>query len=81
MAPADLIAAKVMACHQRQGQPKSGTDWRDVAMLLLAFPELKRERSPVFDCMKAAGAARGALTLWKQFATQEIRPADEDEAY
>ncbi|HEX6384048.1 MAG TPA: nucleotidyl transferase AbiEii/AbiGii toxin family protein [Anaerolineae bacterium] len=41
MAPADLIASKVISYYQRQGKPKSGTDWRDLAMLLLAFPELK----------------------------------------
>jgi hypothetical protein len=29
------------AFHQRRGKPKSGTDWRDIAMLLLAFPDLK----------------------------------------
>jgi Nucleotidyl transferase AbiEii toxin, Type IV TA system len=38
LAPAELIASKVIAYHQRRGQPKSGTDWRDLAMLLLTFP-------------------------------------------
>jgi hypothetical protein len=57
VAPADLIAGKVIAYHQRRGQPKSGTDWRDVAMLLLTFPELKRDPGRVRDCLLAAGAA------------------------
>ncbi|MFZ4677339.1 MAG: hypothetical protein ACOYM4_16890 [Nodosilinea sp.] len=35
------------ASHQRRGKPKAGTDWRDIAMLLLAFPELKRDPGPV----------------------------------
>lgn len=39
--PEELIALKVIAYHMRRGQPKSGTDWRDIAMLLLAFPDLK----------------------------------------
>ncbi len=47
MAPADLIAYKVYSYHQRRGHPKSGTDWRDAAMLLLAFPEMRREAGPV----------------------------------
>jgi hypothetical protein len=33
LAPADLIASKVIAFHQRRGKPKSGTDWRDIALL------------------------------------------------
>ena len=43
MAPPELIARKVISYHSRRGQPKSGTDWRDLAMLLLAFPDLKKE--------------------------------------
>jgi len=35
--PAELIAGKVIAYHQRRGKPKSGTDWRDLVMLLLTF--------------------------------------------
>ena len=38
LAPADLIASKVIVYHARRGQPKSGTGWRDPAVLLLAFP-------------------------------------------
>lgn len=45
--PEELIALKVISYYQRRGQPKSGTDWRDVAMLLLAFPELKRNNGLV----------------------------------
>ena len=33
IAPADLIAGKVVAYHQRRGQPKSGTDRPDLAVL------------------------------------------------
>jgi hypothetical protein len=49
MAPAELIASKVMAHYRRRGQPKSGTDWRDLALLLLTFPDLKRDPGPVAD--------------------------------
>jgi hypothetical protein len=78
--PADLIAGKVIAFHQRRGKPKAGTDWRDLAMLLLTFPELKSDPGPVRDCLLAAGADTLVLDVWKQIVAQEIQPAgDEDE--
>ena len=48
-APAELIAMKVIAYHRRRGQPESGTDWRDLAMLLLRFPDLKNESGRVAE--------------------------------
>src|SRR5712692_6577905 len=35
--PPELIAGKVAAYTQRRGKPKAGSDWRDLAMLLLTF--------------------------------------------
>jgi len=81
MAPADLIASKVVAYHQRRGRPKSGTDWRDLAMLLLAFPELKRDPGPVSDRLQAASVGPTVLAAWKDLITQEIRPADEEDEF
>ena len=45
LTPEALVASKAHAFHKRRGKPKSGTDWRDLAMLLLKFPELTRARS------------------------------------
>ena len=81
MAPADLIASKVIAYQQRRGQPKSGTDWRDLAMLLLTFPALKRDAGPVADRLHAAGAPPEALAAWKELVAQEIRPPEEGEEF
>ncbi len=81
MAPPELIASKVIAYHRRRRQPKSGTDWRDLAMLLLTFPDLKRDPGPVGDRLHAAGAAPDVLAVWKEFVAQEIRPAEEDEEF
>lgn len=81
MAPADLIASKVISYHQRRGKPKSGTDWRDVAMLLLTFPHLKDEVGPVAERLQAAGADPTVLTVWKEIAAQEILPEDEDDEF
>lgn len=78
MAPADLIASKVIAYHGRRGQPKSGTDWRDLAMLLLTFPALKHEPARVADRLHTAGAGADVLAAWNELVAQEIRPADED---
>lgn len=77
MAPADLIASKVISYHQRQGKPKAGTDWRDVAMLLLTFPDLKRESGPVAERLQATGTDPAVLAVWKEIVAQEILPDDE----
>ena len=78
MAPAALVAYKVISYHQRRGKPKAGTDWRDVAELLLKFPDLKHETAPVYDCLQAAGACEDILDVWRGIVVQEILPEDED---
>jgi hypothetical protein len=80
MAPAELLASKAIAFHQRRGKPKSGTDWRDIAMLLLKFPDLKCSPGPVVDCLLAAGADSTVLAVWQEFVSQPIQaPGDDDE--
>ena len=81
IAPADLIAYKVVAYHQRRGHPKAGTDWRDLAMLLLTFPDLKRDPGPVTERLQAMSAAPDVLAVWKELVAQEIKPADEDDEF
>jgi hypothetical protein len=81
MTPAALVASKVIAFHQRRGKPKSGTDWRDLAMLLLTFPELKREPGPVGEYLRTGGADLGILTAWQEIVAQEIQATDEDEEF
>jgi hypothetical protein len=79
--PPELIAEKVAALTRRRGRPKAGTDWRDVAMLLLTFPELKKDQGPVLECLRAAGASNDVLAAWKELVAQEILPEDEDEGF
>ena len=81
IAPADLIASKVVSYCRRRGQPKSGTDWRDIAMLLLQFPELKNAAGPVSDALAAPGAESEILTTWRELVAQEIQPPDEDDEF
>jgi len=76
--PEELIALKVIAYHQRRGQPKSGTDWRDVAMLLLTFPELKSNDGLVADRLKAESAGEEVMNLWSDLVKQAIQSTDED---
>jgi hypothetical protein len=79
--PEELIANKVIAYNHRRGKPKAGTDWRDLASLLLTFPELKNEKGPVADRLRAAGVSADVMAVWKEFVAQEIEPEDEDEGY
>lgn len=79
VAPVELLAHKVIAYHQRQGKPKSGTDWRDLAMLLLTFPELKQEDGAVANRLKALGAGESILQVWKSLVAQKLEPADEED--
>ncbi len=81
LSPAELIASKAISCHKRRGQPKSGTDWRDAAMLLLKFPELKCETGPVADSLKASGSGPEIMALWKQWVAQDIRAEAEDDEF
>jgi len=80
MSPPELIAHKVIAYHARRGQPKAGNDWRDLAMLLLTFPELKRDDSAVSEALKSIGANEKVIETWRELVAQElIEPADDGE--
>jgi hypothetical protein len=80
-APAEVIAGKVLAYQHRCGQPKSYTDFRDLAVLLLTFPELKVDPGPVRDRLEAAGASPAALAAWEEIVAQEILPENEDDEF
>ena len=79
--PEELIALKVIAYHQRRGQPKSGTDWRDLAMLLLAFPELKQYEGSEMERLKAENAGEDVFNLWQDLVKQDIQTTDEEDEF
>jgi Nucleotidyl transferase AbiEii toxin, Type IV TA system len=81
MAPDELVAWKVMAYYSRRGNPKAGTDWRDIAMLLLTFPELKVVAGKVRDRLLVAQASAEMLQVWEQLVKQEIVPIGEDDDF
>lgn len=79
ISPPELIAHKVISYHARRGQPKSGTDWRDLAMLLLTFPELKKEEGAVSEALRSIGANDDAMKTWRELVALKItEPQDDD---
>jgi len=78
ISPPELIAYKVIAYHARRGQPKAGTDWRDLAMLLLAFPELKKDGGAVGEALKSIGAKGDVMETWRELVAQELIDTDNE---
>ena len=81
ISPPELIAHKVISYHARRGQPKSGTDWRDLAMLLLTFPELKKEEGAVSEALRSIGANDDAMKTWHELVVQELTEAEDDSEF
>lgn len=46
------------------------TDRRDLAVMLLTFPDLKTSRGPVRDRLEAAGADEAVLATWDEVVVQ-----------
>ena len=81
VSPATLIALKVAAYHTRRGNPKAFLDRRDLAVLLLAFPDLKTESGAVEDSLKSLGVSEKVLNSWRELVAEEIRPINDDEEF
>jgi hypothetical protein len=80
LTPTQLIARKALSFHSRRGQPKGFSDMRDLAILFLTFPEMKRESGAVSNALKALGATAEEMTAWRELVAQELRaPNDDDE--
>ena len=76
LSPLELIASKVISYHARRGKPKSGTDWRDLAVLLLRFPELKEK---VAESLQAKNVGEAVLETWAEIQIQDFEFEDNDE--
>ena len=81
MLPSELVASKVISYYQRRGKPKAGTDWRDIALLLLVFPELKTEEGEVLARLKASEVDFAVLNVWHEIVHQELLTEDEDDKF
>ena len=75
--PAEVIAGKVISCVRRKGKPKSFTDRRDLAHMLLRFPELKVQDGVVQQRLEAQGAGEQVLAFWRELVAEEILPDDD----
>lgn len=76
LTPLELIVSKVISFHSRRGKPKSGTDWRDLAVLLLRFPKLKEKVSAILEKRNVGEAI---LKTWAEIQNQDFQSEDEDE--
>ncbi len=81
ISPPELVAEKTAAWVSRRGQPKAGTDWRDLAMLLLTFPDLKTHDGPVRERLLAAAASDAVLAAWDDLVRQEIEAEDDADEF
>lgn len=79
LAPVDLIVSKVFSYDSRRGKPKSGTDWRDLAMLLSRFPELKSADGEVADRLKAKHADERIIEFWNDLVEQDFSVEEDDD--
>lgn len=79
LSPDELIASKIISYQARRGKPKSGTDWRDLAVLLLQFPELKSETGEVSEILRQREVDEKVLDAWREIVAQDLRVEDEDE--
>lgn len=81
VSPTALIALKVASYHARRGKPKAFSDRRDLAMLLLTFPELKEATGSVENSLKSMSASEEVLEAWREIAAEEIRQPSEDDEF
>ena len=81
LAPAQLIAQKAISFHSRQGQPKGFSDMRDLAVLFLAFPEMKAESGAVSNALKAFGATAEEMNTWRELLAQKLSPPNDDDEF
>lgn len=76
LSPLELIVSKVISFQSRYGKPKSWTDRRDLAVLLLRFPELKEKVSAV---LQTKNVSEAILNTWAEIERQDFQFEDEDE--
>ena len=76
LSPVELMASKIISYHSRRGKPKSGTDYRDLGMLILRFPELKEK---VSENLRAKNVGEAVLETWTEILSQDFQSENEDE--
>lgn len=76
LSPLELIVSKVISYHSRKGNPKAGTDWRDLGFLLLKFPELKEK---VSESLRIKNVSEAILETWAEIGQQDFEFEDDED--
>jgi len=76
LSPLELITSKIISFQSRYGKPKSWTDRRDFAVLLLRFPELKEK---VLANLQEKNVGEAILETWAEIESQGFEFEDDDE--
>lgn len=79
LTPVELIISKVLSYESRRGKPKAGTDWRDLGMLLVRFPELKVVDGEISRLLRDRQASEFAQTFWRQLVGQDFSVDEDDD--
>jgi len=79
LTPIELILSKIFSYESRRGKPKSGTDWRDLAVLLNRFPDLKTPNGEIARELKARNASEFAMNFWNDLVETDLSIEDEDD--
>ncbi len=76
LSPVELLASKAISYHLRKGKPKAGTDYRDLGMLLLRFPELKKK---VLETLRTKNVGEAVLETWAEISSQDFQVEDDED--
>ncbi len=79
LSPAELVASKVISYHSRRGKPKAGTDWRDLAEMLLRFPDLRKEKGEVGNILAGHDVGESILNAWYDIVNQDLQAEEDDD--
>ncbi len=79
LTPAELIASKVTSYLSRKGQPKAFTDRRDLAVLLLRFPDLQDQNGDVYKALENQKATSEAIEFWNELVDETIVVPETDD--
>lgn len=79
LTPVEMIVSKILSYESRRGKPKAGTDWRDLAMLLNRFPELKAHDGVISSILTDRHASSYAMEFWNDLVSQDLSVEDEDD--
>jgi hypothetical protein len=79
VAPASLLAMKVVSAAHRRGAEKGLSDRLDAHRLLNAFPELRAETGQVADRIAALAKEPAVADLWRELVHERLEGEADDE--